>query len=200
MDRFIALTAAGLAQGAIFALIALGFLLIYKATGVINFAQGDLVTLGAYLGVFGVSDLGLPPLAAYPIVLVVMFTVGAALERVAVAPLRGSSIHVMLISTMGAGLAIRAGLGIWLGSQPQRLESPFQGKTVTILGGVISMQRVVIVVATAVVVVQPRPMLSSTAAAAPGCPSICPKAARSARRPNTIAVARKASRKPRMPR
>jgi len=55
-------------------------------------------------------------------------------------------------------------------------------------------------IATAGVVVQPRPMLSSTAAAAPGCPSICPNAARSARRPKMIAVPRKASRKPRMPR
>lgn len=152
MDRFIALSAAGIAQGAIFALIALGFLLIYKATGVINFAQGDLVTLGAYLGVFVINDLGLPPLGAYAVVVVAMFGIGALLERVAVAPLRGRSIHVMLISTMGAGLAIRAALGQLLGSQPQRLRSPFQGKTVTLFGGVISMQRVVIIGVTAVVV------------------------------------------------
>ncbi len=55
-------------------------------------------------------------------------------------------------------------------------------------------------IATAGVVDQPRPMLSSTAAAAPGWPSICPKAARSARRPNTIAVARRATSRPRTPR
>lgn len=46
MSRFVLLTVSGLADGAIYALIALGFVLIYKATGIISFAQGDLVTLG----------------------------------------------------------------------------------------------------------------------------------------------------------
>ena len=52
MDRFLTLTFAGLTQASIIALIALGFLVIYKATGVINFAQGDMVTLGAYLALW----------------------------------------------------------------------------------------------------------------------------------------------------
>ena len=64
MDRFITLTVTGLSQGAIIALIALGFLVIYKATGVINFAQGDLVTLLELLEILSFHGMELDVLVA----------------------------------------------------------------------------------------------------------------------------------------
>ena len=64
-SKFISLFAAGISQGAIVALAALGFLLVYKATGVVNFAQGDLITLGAYLAVWLVRDFDTPIVLAY---------------------------------------------------------------------------------------------------------------------------------------
>ena len=97
MSNFVALLASGLAVGAIAALTAVGFLLIYKATGVVNFAQGDLITLGAYIaiwltqkeGAFGLGALGLVP--GYIVTILIMFLIGMGLERVAYAPLRGRS-------------------------------------------------------------------------------------------------------------
>ena len=62
--KFLSLTAAGVSQGAVVALAALGFLLVYKATGVVNFAQGDLITLGAYLAIWLNRDVELPILLA----------------------------------------------------------------------------------------------------------------------------------------
>ena len=58
---FVALAGAGLAQGSVVALAAIGFLVIEKATGIANFAQGDLITLGAFLGVWATDKVGLAP-------------------------------------------------------------------------------------------------------------------------------------------
>jgi branched-chain amino acid transport system permease protein len=149
---FVALLASGMAQGAIVALAALGFLLIYKATGVVNFAQGDLITLGAYLAVWGTGELGLGWLPAYALAIGCMFVIGVVLERVAYAPLRGRSLHVVVIATLGAALVIRTAIGIWQGTQPKYLPSPVAGKVWRVAGAAIAYQRVVIVVATLVVV------------------------------------------------
>ena len=158
MSQFVALLASGLATGAIAALAAVGFLVTYKATGVVNFAQGDLITLGAYIaiwttqkeGMFGLGALGLIP--GYAVTILIMFLIGMGLERVAYAPLRGRSIHVIVITTLGAALVLRAFIGLWQGTTPRFLDSPVRGDVLKIAGANISYQRVVIVVVTAVIV------------------------------------------------
>ncbi|MDZ7791699.1 MAG: branched-chain amino acid ABC transporter permease [Xanthomonadales bacterium] len=152
MDRFISLLSVGISLGCVYALVALGFVVIYKATGVINFAQGDMVTLGAYIAFWAVVQQGLPTVAGYVVAVVAMFFAGVALERVTTAPLRGRSIHVIVIATLGAGLAIRAGIGLWQGSRPQNLPTPLGLRTLDIGGAAIPLQNALIVVVTAVVV------------------------------------------------
>ena len=174
----VALFGAGVAQGAIVALAAVGFLTIQKATGIANFAQGDLITLGAFLA-FWATDatgiakdgLGLSLGLGILVTLVLMFGIGVGIERVAYAPLRGRDIHVVVIATLGIALVIRTLIGIWQGSSPRSLRSWFSlGEslenflffrdgalhlTIGFLGiddAVISAQRVVIIVVTAVVV------------------------------------------------
>lgn len=152
MSQFIALSAAGVAEGALVALAALGFLLIYNATGVVNFAQGDLITLGAYIAIWAVSDRGMVLWLAYPFTVAVMFVVGVILERVAYAPLRGRSVHVVVITTLGAAVAARSAIGIWQGSTPRPLRSPLQGHVVRWGGAAIAAQRVAIVLVTMLIV------------------------------------------------
>jgi branched-chain amino acid transport system permease protein len=152
MSKFVALLASGLAEGAIVALAAVGFLLIYKATGVINFAQGDLITLGAYVAIWATQDLGFELVPGYVFTLLVMFAVGIALERLAYAPLRGRSVHVVVIATLGAALVLRAFIGLWQGTTPKFLESPVEGEVVELFGANIAYQRIVIIVVTALVV------------------------------------------------
>ena len=92
---FVALLGAGLAKGAIVALAALGFVMIMKATGIANFAQGDLITVGAFLGFWATDQTWRSPTTAsvsslglgYLLALVLMFVLGVAIERVAYAPL-----------------------------------------------------------------------------------------------------------------
>ena len=113
--KFWSLLAAGVSQGAIVALAALGFLIIFKATGIVNFAQGDLITLGAYFALWLSRDEDWPILLAYAGAIVIMFGVGVVLERVAYAPLRGRSVHVVVIATLGAAIIIRTAVALWLG-------------------------------------------------------------------------------------
>lgn len=145
MSRFVLLTVSGLADGAIYALIALGFVLIYKATGIINFAQGDLVTLGAYVALWAYQDLELTLATAALIAVLVLAGVGALLELVAAAPLRGRSVHVMVIATLGAALVIRSVVIRWQGTVPQRLPGFFGYRTVEILGSRIPLQYLLII-------------------------------------------------------
>ena len=176
---FVALTGAGLAKGAVVALSALGFVMIIKATGIANFAQGDLITLGAFLGFWATDKSGIAKnglelslLLGYIVALALMFVIGLAIERVAYAPLKGRDIHVVVIATLGVAIIIRTLLAIWQGTEPRFLQSwfntgqdlenfgPFGKGTLTINIGflgvhdaVIAAQRVIIMVVTAIVVV-----------------------------------------------
>lgn len=180
---FVALLGAGLAKGAVVALAALGFLMIMKATGIANFAQGDLITLGAYLGFWATgalgtfnspkNGLGLSLGIGYLLVLVLMFLIGVAIERVAYAPLskRSHDIHVVVIATLGVAIIIRTLIALWQGTNPRFLQSWFNiggslddvlffsdGRLVISIGflgiddAVISAQRIVIMAITALVV------------------------------------------------
>ncbi|MGZ8753433.1 MAG: ABC transporter permease subunit, partial [Acidimicrobiia bacterium] len=77
MTKFLQLCASGLALGAVYALVALGFVVIYRATGVINFAQGGLVVLGAFLVYNGTDTWGLPFALAALIAIVICAGIGA---------------------------------------------------------------------------------------------------------------------------
>lgn len=153
METFVTLLASGIALGSILALTALGFLMLYRATSVVNFAQGDLVALGAYIAVWAGADLGLSLLPAYGVAIALMFLVGVAFERLAYAPLRNRPPIVMLIATLGAATVIRAGIGIWQGTLPVRLPSPVGNGVVRIAGASIAGQRILIVVLTLFVIV-----------------------------------------------
>lgn len=146
MSTFVALSASALAYGAVLALAALGFLVLFKATGVVNFAHGDLITLGGYLALWFIADLHTAPLAGYLCAIVVMFGIGVLLERVAFAPLRRRPHLTVLIATLAAALVLRAAISMWQGSNPQRLPSPVGDATLTVFGAPIAVQRLVIIV------------------------------------------------------
>jgi branched-chain amino acid transport system permease protein len=144
--RFVALLASGIAFGAIIAVVALGFLILYKATGVVNFAHGDLMTLGAYIAVWAIADLKLPIVAGYVVALVLMAVVGLVLERVAYVPLRNKPPNVVLVATLGASLVIEAVIALWQGSNPEELASPVGYGVVHIAGAAIADQRILVVI------------------------------------------------------
>jgi branched-chain amino acid transport system permease protein len=146
-SNFVSYMSAGISEGSITALAALGFLLTHKATGVISFAQGAFVTLGAYIAVWASRDQGWPLLLADLFAIGAMFLVGVASERIAYRPLRGRSIHVVVIATFGISEIVIALIGIWQGTKPKGL-SPIVDGTFELGGAVIPWQRLIILIVT----------------------------------------------------
>jgi branched-chain amino acid transport system permease protein len=94
----------GLGIGSIYALVALGFVLIYRATNAVNFAQGDFAMLGAFSMVVLCFDLGLPYWLAILITLVAMLLFGALFNLTIYYPLRNRGFQPVIISTIGANI------------------------------------------------------------------------------------------------
>jgi branched-chain amino acid transport system permease protein len=151
VERFIAIFTSGLTQGSVYALIALGIVLLQNATGVINFAQGDLMTLGAYVGFWFVVQHHGSQILMYGVVIVLLFLAGVALERVGYAPLRKRDPLTIVISTFALGLAIRSALIVWQGSDALNLPSPFGNKTMSIFGASVPRQAILTIGVTIVV-------------------------------------------------
>jgi branched-chain amino acid transport system permease protein len=145
MADFITTLSSGLTEAAIITLVALGFLMIYKATNVVNFAQGDLVTLAAYLSFWGLRDRGWSFALTYAVVVAAMFVAGVALERLAYAPIRHHSVHVAVVSTLGAALAIRSLITSWKGPAPVLVPGPFKFDGWHVAGAVVPYQNILVV-------------------------------------------------------
>src|ERR1700741_3234781 len=106
MSEFLQFFFSGLTVGAVYALVALGFTLIYNASDVVNFAQGEFVMLGGMVTVFAAAA-GVPlPLAAV-LAVITAIVVGIALHRLAVEPARGATAVTLIIITIGASILLR---------------------------------------------------------------------------------------------
>lgn len=106
MGEFLQFLFSGLTVGAVYALVALGFTLIFNASHVVNFAQGEFVMLGGMTMVF-LGYAGLPPLAAAPLAVLVTALVGTALYKLAIEPARGATVVTLIIITIGASIFLR---------------------------------------------------------------------------------------------
>ncbi|HEY7107355.1 MAG TPA: branched-chain amino acid ABC transporter permease [Acidimicrobiia bacterium] len=151
MHRFLTILIQGIANGSIYVLVALGIVLLQNATGVINFAQGDLVTLGAYVGFWLLVQNDFGQVAMYIGMLLLLFAAGVVIERVGYAPLRNRPTLTIVISTFAFGLGIRSAIIVWQGSEPHNLPSPFGIETVDVLGVNVPKQSVFTIIVTAVV-------------------------------------------------
>src|SRR5262245_65333694 len=101
MEFFLELLVNGLLVGMMYALVALSFVLIYKATSVINFAQGELVMFGGFIAAALLTQYGLPLWMALPMALGVMIGLGFMLERGMLRPLIGRPVIAIIMATVG---------------------------------------------------------------------------------------------------
>jgi branched-chain amino acid transport system permease protein len=115
----------GLGVGSIYALVALGFVLIYRATNAVNFAQGDFAMLGAFLMVILCIDLGVPYWLGILITVVAMMFIGALFNLGVYYPLRHRSFLPVIISTIGASILLENGVLATYGPRPQSLPGVF---------------------------------------------------------------------------
>ena len=143
MPEFLQFLFSGLTVGAIYALVALGFTLIYNASDVINFAQGEFVMLGGMVTFFA-HAAGLPlPLAAL-LAIIVATAVGLALHQFAIEPARGASAVTLIIITIGASILLRGVAAIVFDKNFHSLP-PLAGSEPWIIGGAALLPQSVIV-------------------------------------------------------
>ena len=123
----------GLTVGAIYALVALGFSIIFNASQVINFAQGEFVMIGGMAAV-SLVEAGLPYLLVVPIAIAAAALVGLALEKFAVEPARGASVVTLIIITIGASIFLR-GLAMLVWDKRLHALKPFTGDAPIAIAG-----------------------------------------------------------------
>ncbi len=124
MTDVIMLAAAGLSLGAMYALVALGFSVIYRASRVFNFAHGELLGIGAF-SMTSLLAAGLPWPAALAVAMTLAGLIAAGVERAVVRPMIGRPVFVTIILTLFVALLLRALMIVIWGVQPRAIESPF---------------------------------------------------------------------------
>ena len=151
MTEFLQFLFSGLTVGAIYALVAVGFTLIYSSSDVINFAQGEFVMIGG-MGTYVLSAAGVPlPIAAL-LAIVIAVAVGLLLHRLAIEPARDASGVTLIIITIGASILLRGLAGVAFDKNFHSLP-PFLGAEPWLVGGATILPQSVIVLSGAGVIV-----------------------------------------------
>jgi len=130
----------GITVGSIYAMVAVGFNIIYNVTEIINFAQGEFVMLGGLMMVLLHVGMGLPLIAAFPATITIVTLVGMLLDRLAISPIRQPTVLTLIIATIAASILLKGtAMFIW-GKDPYDLPA-FSGRNpINFLGAVIQPQ------------------------------------------------------------
>ena len=149
--QLLQLLISGIAQGCIYGLIALGFVLIYKATETVSFAQGDLMMVGAFGGLAAMTALGFPFWLSVPSAIVAMGLFGVLLERVVIRPILGQPSFSIVMLTIGVGYVLRGLITMIpdIGTDTHTLPVPYAGQVFHLGALVISAEQLVVIGATA---------------------------------------------------
>jgi branched-chain amino acid transport system permease protein len=141
MAQFLQQVVSGLASGAIYASLALALVLIYRATDVINFAQGEMATFTTYIA-WSLMEHGVSYWIAFVLTLGIAFAGGVGVERVVIRPVENRPEIVIVIVTIGLLIAINALTGWIWGADVKAFDSPFPNRSWDVGGVAISIQDV----------------------------------------------------------
>ena len=143
----------GISLGSVYAIIALGYTMVYGIAKMLNFAQGDVIMVGAYVCFFATGQFGLPPLAGVLLAMVVCTVLGMVIERLAYKPLRQSASLAVLITAIGVSYFLQnSALLLWK-SDPKVFTSVVGTGSVKLFGGELTITHVAIVTVLACVVI-----------------------------------------------
>lgn len=125
MNYFLNLVTSGLVIGALYGLVAMGFAIVYRATGMVNFAQGEVMMLVAYTAFSLTTIPGLPFVLLIPMVLVASVGIGLVIERVFIRPMLGEPMFSRVMVTIGLAVVIRSTVILIWGVEPAAFPRPF---------------------------------------------------------------------------
>jgi branched-chain amino acid transport system permease protein len=151
MNTFISLTVYGLSDGALLALAALGFVLIYKATRVINFAQGEFLLVGAYMFYTAFVVMRLPLALAALFGVLVAVVLGVVVERFILRPLIGESAISVIMVTIGLSAVLKALIQIFYGTAVREQPPILPTGSITVAGATVPVNRLLVIGIAAIV-------------------------------------------------
>ena len=157
--EFLSYLISGISLGSVYAIIALGYTMVYGIAKMLNFAHGDVIMVGGYISFCAMFYLGLPNIAAVLLAVVVCTVLGIVIERLAYKPLRAAPSLAVLITAIGMSYFLQnAALIIW-SSSPKSFNSVVTGDALSLFGGQLQISRVTLVTVFACVVIMVALML-----------------------------------------
>lgn len=135
MTDILQILVSGVAVGSIYGLVALGFVLVYKATETINFAQGDLLMLGAFVAFTLIIGQQIPFWIGLILAIAILMAFGYGLDALLLRRVLGRPQFAIVMLTIGLGAIFRSGASIVWGAETRQLSTPF-GSGATAIGGV----------------------------------------------------------------
>ena len=135
MSFFLQLVANGVVVGGIYALVALGFVLIYKSSRVINFAQGEFLMVGAYVSLALMTTARVPPLPAFVLTLGFSIVLALLVERLVLRPLIGEPVIAVIMVTLGLASVLRAVIQLCYGTDTRPFPELFSARPF-VIGGI----------------------------------------------------------------
>jgi branched-chain amino acid transport system permease protein len=151
-SQFLQILFASITNGSVYVLVAIGINIIYNATGVINFAHGPLVMLGAMIAASLVSSEGIPLFFAFIISVAITAAVGALLEFCGIRSMRKPSIANLVIMTLGAGIIIEGVAMVIWGKEAFSLPSFFGDESINIMGAALHPQAICILTVAIIII------------------------------------------------
>jgi branched-chain amino acid transport system permease protein len=139
MQEFMQQVVSGIANGGIFASLALALVLIYNAMGLVNFAQGELAMFATFIAIT-LIDHGFSYWLAFPLTLLIAFVGGVVVQRVVIRPVERAPVLTLVIITLGLATLVNGAAGFLWGYVPRAFPSPFPVRTINVGGVVASLQ------------------------------------------------------------
>jgi len=152
----------GVALGAAYALVALGFVLILNATSAVNFAQGDLVMVGGFVSVAAAGLIPVPGIVLLPLVVIFMAVFGLGFSLLAYFPLKSRPTVSVFISTIALGIVFQNGANALFGPEPRVAPPLITGGTLKLGEFIISRQSLSIIVVAAILIAAQHLMFAKT--------------------------------------
>ena len=143
----------GVVLGSVYALLSLGLTMIFGILGIVNFAQGELYMLGAFVGFLLIVIQKVPFLLALLISMLAMGMFGLLIERFPFRPIQGKADENMILATVGLSVFLMNGAILLFGADPRRVETPFSDLFIHLGAFSISMQRILVFTVTVVLII-----------------------------------------------
>lgn len=142
---FISYLLNGISLGSVYAIIALGYTMVYGIAKMLNFAHGDVIMIGSYIAFVAINNMGLPIPVSILLSVVVCTVLGMAIERIAYKPLRHASKLAVLITAIGASYFLQNVALLVFGANPKSFSSVVNMKTISLADGQLNITGVTIV-------------------------------------------------------